>query len=134
MVSGRGSSPDLSNFTEQDPSIGVLGIEKYGLFHLAGPSELRSGFDSALSCHQQADVVAIHGINGHPQRTWTHSNGKCWLKDFLPECLVGARIFSYGYASEVAFSLSWAEIHDFARSLLGDLNNARMSPSVSLFA
>src|SRR5438034_11849508 len=35
------------------------------------------------------DIVAIHGINGHAYKTWTHENGAFWLQDFLPEQIPG---------------------------------------------
>lgn len=44
------------------------------------------------------DIVAIHGLMGDVYKTWTHENGKFWLRDFLPEGLEGkVRIFTFGY-------------------------------------
>jgi len=45
----------------------------------------------------QIDVIAVHGLSGHRENTWTANNGKMWLKDFLPHDLPNARIFTYGY-------------------------------------
>ncbi|TGJ72003.1 hypothetical protein EYR41_003922 [Orbilia oligospora] len=59
----------------------------------------------------------MHGLNGDIYRTWTKS-GNYWLQDQLPKSLPGARIFSYGYPSNLMFSKSVAEIDDFARHLL----------------
>ena len=64
------------------------------------------------------DIVAIHGLNGDARRTWTHSNGTLWLQDLLPQKLPGARVFSYGYPSDIAFSRSAAGIRDYASLLL----------------
>lgn len=50
-------------------------------------------------------VVAVHGLNGDPFRTWT-TNGseKMWLKDpgLLPSNLKNSRILTYGYNATVA--------------------------------
>ena len=67
------------------------------------------------------DIVAIHGINGDARRSWTHENGACWLRDFLPDQIPGARVFSFGYDAQVALTTSKGELDDFARSLLNCL-------------
>lgn len=104
---------------------------KYGIFELSSPSRGKDHTNDIFSCNHQGDIVAVHGLNGHPLRTWTHSNGKCWLKDFLPKSLPRSRIFTYGYPSEVPLSLSWADVDDFARGLLSDLNSIRSNSTVS---
>jgi len=72
------------------------------------------------------DIVAIHGITGGYERTWTHSQGALWLRDFLPKDLpVPTRVFSFGYDAQVKFSVSKAKLEDFARSLLQALNRVR---------
>ncbi|CCA75867.1 related to tetratricopeptide repeat domain protein-Neosartorya fischeri [Serendipita indica DSM 11827] len=43
------------------------------------------------------DIVAIHGLQGHREKTWTTDDGVCWLRDLLPSDLPNARILSYGY-------------------------------------
>ncbi|KAF8515783.1 P-loop containing nucleoside triphosphate hydrolase protein, partial [Hysterangium stoloniferum] len=42
-------------------------------------------------------VVAIHGLDGHRERTWTAENDTLWLRDLLPHKLPHARIIVYGY-------------------------------------
>ncbi|KAI9701793.1 MAG: hypothetical protein M1836_001137 [Candelina mexicana] len=69
------------------------------------------------------DIVAVHGLNptnteSHAYLTWTGSNDKLWLKDFLPERLPRARVLLYGYNSNVAFGSSTAGVWDFADNLL----------------
>ncbi|OJJ87138.1 uncharacterized protein ASPGLDRAFT_80025 [Aspergillus glaucus CBS 516.65] len=71
------------------------------------------------------DIVAIHGLNpknkeNHAERTW-ESGGKLWLRDFLPKKLPQARIFLYGYNSNVAIQSSAAGIRDQAQNLLSRL-------------
>lgn len=42
-------------------------------------------------------IIAIHGLNGHRENTWTAENCTLWLKDLLPKRLPAARIITYGY-------------------------------------
>ncbi|CAM1509404.1 Fc.00g031430.m01.CDS01 [Cosmosporella sp. VM-42] len=37
------------------------------------------------------DVIFIHGLNGHPEKSWTAENGICWPKDLLPNCIPDIR-------------------------------------------
>jgi hypothetical protein len=71
------------------------------------------------------DIIAIHGICGDPLKTWTHDSGALWLRDFLPEDINGARVFSFGYDAEVALTKSLATLDDFARSLLNNIKMER---------
>ena len=71
------------------------------------------------------DVVAVHGLQGSAIKTWEHSNGKMWLKDFLPSELPFARIMTFGYDSTVLLSKSVAEIEDKALELLNQLSLER---------
>ncbi|KAF8514560.1 hypothetical protein BU17DRAFT_52477 [Hysterangium stoloniferum] len=43
------------------------------------------------------DIVAIHGLDGHRERSWTATNGVLWLRDLLPSIIPEARIITYGY-------------------------------------
>ena len=74
------------------------------------------------------DVVAVHGLQGNAIKTWEHSNGKMWLKDFLPPDLPFARIMTFGYDSTVLLSKSVAQIEDKALELLNQLSLERISP------
>jgi len=47
------------------------------------------------------DIVAIHGLNGDREETWTADNGRLWLRDFLPQDIAVARILTYGYDAYV---------------------------------
>ncbi|KAI9863600.1 MAG: hypothetical protein M1813_003623 [Trichoglossum hirsutum] len=75
------------------------------------------------------DIVAVHGLGGDAYGTWTHENGKLWLRDFLASQIPEARILTYGYDSVVAFSKSSAEVDDFARDLLQRVNVTRKPTS-----
>ncbi|OCK96149.1 uncharacterized protein K441DRAFT_657484 [Cenococcum geophilum 1.58] len=43
------------------------------------------------------DIIAVHGLNGHRDETWTAGNGVNWLRDLLPQDLPNARIMAWGY-------------------------------------
>lgn len=73
------------------------------------------------------DVVAVHGLQGSAGKTWEHSNGKMWLKDFISPELPFARIMTFGYDSTVLLSKSVAEIEDKALELLNQFSLERTS-------
>ena len=70
--------------------------------------------------------MAVHGLGGDWERTWTDDNGKLWLRDFLPFQLPNAKIMSYGYNSEVVFSKAVTDIVDEAAMLLDRLDGERL--------
>ncbi|KAF3012733.1 hypothetical protein E8E15_003010 [Penicillium rubens] len=44
------------------------------------------------------DIVAVHGLQDHARRTWTHEASKvCWLSDLLPNYIKNARVLSWEY-------------------------------------
>lgn len=111
-------SPSTSNRTD-----------KYGLFLLNPQSSHFGGVEAEETF--LLDIVALHGITGDAYDTWTHENGKFWLRDFIPEDFPGARVFSFGYDAEVFFSRSKGNIESFARSLLEGLTRERMDEKVA---
>ncbi|KAG8846889.1 hypothetical protein FRB91_000370 [Serendipita sp. 411] len=50
------------------------------------------------------DIVAIHGLDGHREQSWTAEDGTLWLRDLLPNDLPNARILSYGYDADTRSS------------------------------
>ncbi|CCA76343.1 related to kinesin light chain, partial [Serendipita indica DSM 11827] len=56
--------------------------------------ELSPGTDPVV------DIVAIHGLDGHREKTWVTKDGILWLRDFLRLDLPNARILSYGYDAD----------------------------------
>lgn len=76
-------------------------------------------------------LVAVHGLGGHWKQTWTGESSKIWLQDFLPEQLkdagINARVFSYGYNSDTAFSKAVTDIDDEAAMLLARLDGDRQT-------
>ncbi|KAF8526353.1 hypothetical protein BU17DRAFT_40795, partial [Hysterangium stoloniferum] len=42
-------------------------------------------------------IVAVHGLDGHREASWTTDNGSLWLRDFFPQDVPATRILMYGY-------------------------------------
>jgi predicted alpha/beta-fold hydrolase len=72
-------------------------------------------------------IIAVHGLGGDWEKTWTDDNGALWLRDFLPSQLPSARIMSYGYNSSTAFSKAVTDINDEAAMLLDRLDGERQN-------
>ena len=99
--------------------------EKHGLF-LISDGLAKSSASSRESFG--VDIIAIHGLNGDPYKTWTDRETQClWLRDLLPDDIPGARIFTYGYPSHVLCSTSTAGVSDHAGTLLAHIESRRVA-------
>ncbi|KAJ6443517.1 ankyrin repeats (3 copies) domain-containing protein [Purpureocillium lavendulum] len=73
--------------------------DRHGLFRLhPRPDDLYNPAD----CH--ADIVAIHGLGGHPLKTWRSEDDRIWLRDSLPAHVPNTRVMAFGYDSAVRFA------------------------------
>ncbi|KAH0541223.1 hypothetical protein FGG08_004279 [Glutinoglossum americanum] len=79
-------------------------------------------------------IVALHGLNGDPVRTWSFSDNRNgehfnihWLKELLPYKVPRARIMTFGYHASVWANPSAMGIRENAQSLLSYLVNERQS-------
>ncbi|KAI4709724.1 hypothetical protein J4E89_005741 [Alternaria sp. Ai002NY15] len=80
-------------------------------------------------------IVFLHGLTGGRLTTFTHRNGKCWPRDFLPQVLPDARIMSYGYDANVVSLGAMAgqnSLEGNAKSLLEALIAARQDDTKPL--
>lgn len=73
------------------------------------------------------DFVFVHGLGGHPKKTWTQSgqDGSFWPQDWLPhdEDFSGVRIHTFGYnANYSKGQQNCLSIHHFAKSLLAHIS------------
>ncbi|MCJ1462542.1 hypothetical protein MMC07_001144 [Pseudocyphellaria aurata] len=95
-----------------------------------GLKELCPGRDPIL------DIVAVHGLNGHREKTWTcHSEagedrGVLWLQDLLPKRIPRARVWTWGYDSRTHTRshreyLTTKRLYEHGRELVFDLDSAR---------
>lgn len=73
--------------------------------------------------NQLASIVAVHGLNGHREKTWTASNNVLWLRDLLPQRLNNARVFTWGYDANThsASRVTAQYLYDHATTLVSDL-------------
>lgn len=74
------------------------------------------------------DIVALHGLNGHRDLTWTDRvTGLNWLsnENCLSKDIPNARILTFGYNSKTYFSRSKSNVQDFASELLGAISTRR---------
>ena len=83
------------------------------------------------SCSAVVDLIFVHGLGGGSRSTWTKSGDPTlyWPKTWLPNDngFRDVRTHSFGYNSnwEKESSLN---IHDFAKSLLGSIQDCPLIP------
>ncbi|KAJ5175660.1 uncharacterized protein N7482_001537 [Penicillium canariense] len=68
-------------------------------------------------------LIAVHGLNGHREQTWTASNQINWLRDLLPSDIPNARILTYGYDARThgTNDLTAQFLYEHAITFLGKL-------------
>lgn len=82
------------------------------------------------------DIVVLHGLDGHPTRTFTATvDGVdvCWLThpDLLPASLPRARVVTFGYDVKTkAKAVSMANLEDHADHPLHSLERLRLETQV----
>ncbi|KAK2597342.1 hypothetical protein QQS21_006038 [Conoideocrella luteorostrata] len=92
---------------------------EYGLHTLVARDPLADGV---------TDIVAVHGLNGHYEKTWTEEVSQYnWLRDSFTGAseTITARVMSFAYNAKVQSSKSTADIFDFAAQLLECLLSQR---------
>ncbi|KAL8753236.1 MAG: hypothetical protein Q9184_005482 [Pyrenodesmia sp. 2 TL-2023] len=98
----------------------VSSIKRYGLTEVFRPTD---GVD--------VDIIFVHGLDGHPYRTWTSDEGHIfWPADLLPAAVAEdkARVLVYGYDADLASTadgLSKDKIHNHAEQLVAVLSASR---------
>ncbi|KAK0723425.1 hypothetical protein B0T26DRAFT_260557 [Lasiosphaeria miniovina] len=112
---GEGRSSDSAGSSSGGGRGGVMGLTQLW----PDPA-----IESISKVETDVDVIAIHGLGGHPFKTWSEGE-KLWLRDFLPYSASKTRIMTFGYNSAVAFSGSRSTIRDFAIQLLEDIKQVR---------
>ena len=99
---------------------------------LKGPFGLNALYeppDSAI-----ADLIFVHGLGGGSRSTWTKSGDPSlyWPREWLPKDpgFQDVRILSFGYNSNWDKE-STLNLHDFAKSLLGSIQDCPLMPQGS---
>ncbi|KAG8798296.1 hypothetical protein FRC16_007515 [Serendipita sp. 398] len=74
-----------------------------------------------------SSIIAIHGLDGHREQSWTAEDGTMWLRDLLPNDFPNARILSYGYDADTrSFAqTSTQTIFRHAEAFVEDLSQLR---------
>ncbi len=88
------ASPELDEPTidQEDLTRSSKDVPQHGLQVL---------YDGADPDHPDVDFVVVHGMGGHPVKSFTNAEiGCCWLRDLLPSKFPHCRIFSYGYSAD----------------------------------
>jgi hypothetical protein len=72
-------------------------------------------------------IIAVHGLDGKREKSWTAKNNVNWLQDLLHSDIPQARIFSWGYEAQThgTSSIKNQTIYDHARNLVSDLCRER---------
>ncbi|KAF8507943.1 hypothetical protein BU17DRAFT_57063, partial [Hysterangium stoloniferum] len=76
-------------------------------------------------------IVAIHGLDGHREKSFTTPDGVFWLCDFLPESIPNARILTYGYDARTSGeNRSQQNLYQLSTDFLASLSNFRNRPLI----
>jgi predicted alpha/beta-fold hydrolase len=103
---------DKAKSNEVDPTLHSTETRDAQPYRKLGLIQLYDGTASVNSDPNRADIVAVHGINGDPLESFTHSSASsacCWLRDLLPNDIPECRVFSYGY-DDAGFVLPGASL------------------------
>ncbi|KAL9013912.1 MAG: hypothetical protein Q9173_001421 [Seirophora scorigena] len=104
-------------------------VRRIGLTRLYPPD------DKELLTTHDVDIVFVHGLFGHPEKTWSlkkEIESLFWPQSLLPAVIPDSQIFTWGYGADVGGIFSSAgqsTIHEHAGSLLLDLADLRYTPS-----
>ncbi|KAJ5546882.1 hypothetical protein N7494_004467 [Penicillium frequentans] len=71
------------------------------------------------------DIVAVHGLGGHRENSWTADDGTNWLQSLLPRDLPDCRILSWGYNASTAPNHEKQPLQEMSEKLVLDLYNMR---------
>ncbi|CCA76820.1 hypothetical protein PIIN_10806 [Serendipita indica DSM 11827] len=123
----RSSKPSSQTVNDKEAAVPDLDLSK------PSPSRTKSkkddlGFLELVSGTDPiVDIIAIHGLDGHRERTWTAENGILWLRDLLKADIPNARILAYGYDADTRSRecISTQKIYQHADKLLKSLSRQR---------
>ena len=110
-------------FSSSSAAPAIPNISRYGLTEVFAPSPPSSAL---------VDVVLVHGLSGHPQKTWTSKKtGVFWPSQLLPQQTEQSRlrVLTYGYDADPASTSGQGAsndmIHDHSERLVAELDAKR---------
>nr|KMM72094.1 TPR repeat:NB-ARC [Coccidioides posadasii RMSCC 3488] len=105
---------------------------KYGITILHPKPDIAAGGEVA-SDGIVFDLVAIHGLNGDPIKTWTHGEtGVMWLRDLLPKVIPNIRVMTFGYNARFNSFTAQQDLRSIATKLLAELVDVRTTEDALL--
>lgn len=83
---------------------------------------------------RRVSVIAVCGLGGHALGSFKEKNGPfVWVRDGLPSDVPNARVFTYGYDTQLVESRSFQNLSDLGRALQVDLEGIRVCKSQPYF-
>ncbi|KAG7038643.1 Kinesin light chain [Colletotrichum scovillei] len=120
------SQPTAS--TNKRPGVSLAAVASNSGSYAGHPIGLKTLHDPAEG-EAVLDIIFIHGLKGHREKTWTAENApEPWPKTLLKEEISNARVLVYGYDANVARAthiVSASRIRDHAADLLLRIRNFR---------
>ncbi|KAK1720523.1 hypothetical protein BDP67DRAFT_499999 [Colletotrichum lupini] len=120
--------PQPTASTSKQPGVSLAAVASNSGSYEGYPTGLKTLHDPAEG-EAVVDIIFIHGLKGHREKTWTAENAsEPWPKTLLPSEIPNARVLAYGYDADVAKAtdvISANRIRDHAATLLKRLTNYR---------
>ncbi|KAL3421308.1 ankyrin repeat protein [Phlyctema vagabunda] len=118
------------DLARREPLVGGNEDGSEGLFELRGFDETSP--TSPQGTRTMVEIVAIHGLNGHPFDTWKKDN-VIWFSQFVPDFLpdFNLRISTFGYNSRDAFGDTTLQLEYFVSQLITELHLKRRNTNTS---
>ncbi|KAJ5199187.1 hypothetical protein N7491_000253 [Penicillium cf. griseofulvum] len=77
-----------------------------------------------------SSIIAVHGLGGHRENSWTAANGVNWLHDLLPSDMPSTRVLSWGYSLPTVENSQ----QKISEQLISELWEMRSSTNALLYA
>lgn len=78
-------------------------------------------------------IIAVHGLGSKPETAWSYAADKnLWLRDFLPEEGLNARILAYYHSSHWRSNALLIDVKELGRDLVQTIERSREHLDVGL--
>ncbi|GAQ12031.1 folylpolyglutamate synthase [Aspergillus lentulus] len=104
---------------------------EYGIIVVHDPENTSASEDENRVNKTVFDLVAIHGLNGDPINTWTHTETRVmWLRDLLPAAIPDIRIMTFGYNARFKNFTAQQDLRSISLKLLAELVDLRTTEDI----